>query len=408
MKRLNCLLIISLMALFILTSCSRKVHKAESKKTDLADGINSFGIEMYTELTDLNKENVFFSPLSVSQALAMTQAGARGKTAEEMQKVLRTGDSPEQTANAFASLNKSLIQEEGSVKLMLANALWPQKNYKFLPEYFNLIQDQYKAGIEYIKYGDNAEREKGRKQINNWVSKKTAGHIKDLVPENAIGPSTRLVLTNAIYFLGVWEQSFDPQLSVELPFMLLSGENAMVYFMSRTDDAMYYSDEDVKVLELPYDQDRLVMDIILPAKKGGLAELEEKFNPTNYNKWIGGMKAKPVVTLIPRWRSEASFELGKPLLAMGMRSPFSTDADFSGMTGSKDIFISRVIHKAFIEVTEKGTEAAAATAVTMKETVAEPNTDQVFFRADHPFIYVIRDKESGVIIFAGRLVNPSV
>lgn len=391
-----------------LVSCSSKVHKASGESMNLADGINTFGLGIYSELHGIKEGNLFFSPLSVSQALSMTQAGARGATMEEMAKVLNTGTDPDHTAEAYTKLNASLLKEEGTVKIMLANALWPQEKYKFLPEYFELVQKKYNAGLGYIDYGNPEKREAGRKEINEWVSEKTGGNIENLVPADALSASTRFVLTNAIYFMGVWKEAFNPQLSTELPFRLNKEENTIAYFMSRKDDAPYFANEDVRILELPYDGDRLVMDILLPQKVGMLENLEEKLTPDNLNSWLGAMEVKPVQTLIPRWRSETSIEMGKPLMGMGMRSPFSTSADFSGMTGRKGLFISRVIHKAFIEVTEKGTEAAAATAVTMKETVAEPNTKEVFFRADHPFIYLIRDRQSGVILFMGRLMVPTL
>lgn len=398
-------LYVILLTTLLLSSCSKKMHPKSSEKS-ISTSINSFGFELYGQLVKESDENIFFSPLSISEALAMTQAGARGRTAETIAKVLHIDSNPMTTAQKIHRLNENLFKGDDSLKLSIANALWAQEDYDFLDSYISLVKEKYDASLDYINFGEAAQRETGRKKINSWVSKETKGNINELIGPNILSANTRLVLTNAIYFLGAWQQSFDPQLTVELPFTLREGENIMAYFMSRTTEAAVFINDELRILELAYNGKNLVMDIILPVRKDGLKRIEPLLTAENLDLWVNSLSTRAVVTLIPRWRSEFAFELGKPLIQMGMENAFGSGADFSGMSGKKDLFISKVLHKAFVEVNEKGTEAAAASAVIMAESIGSEPIDQVFFRADHPFIYLIRDRNTGTVLFIGRIMNP--
>jgi hypothetical protein len=269
-----------------------------------------------------------------------------------------------------------------------------------------LTKENYGAGLREVDFVNAAEREQARKTINSWVEKETKEKIKDLIPQGVLDALTRLVLTNAIYFKGDWALEFDKKQTTDAPFKISADKEVTVPLMYQKGDFKYAQEDGLQIIELPYKGDELSMVVLLPAEVDGLAELEKSLTPKDLNRWSTLLRKREVYVYLPKFKmTTGPLELGGVLKAMGMKDAFSLPpADFSGMTGSRDLFISNVLHKAFVAVDEKGTEAAAATAVVVTLT-AELAASPVF-RADHPFVFVIKDNRSGSILFMGRLTNP--
>lgn len=392
-------------------------HKEDPLKADTAAvvaGNTEFALELYAKLKDdLNiKEadgNLFFSPYSISTALAMTWAGARGETEKQMADVLHFSLPQERVHQALGALEKQLnaADKNRGYQLSVANALWGQKGYGFLNEFLTLTKKNYDAGLRELDFVNPVEREKARKTINKWVEKKTNKKIKDLIQPGILNELTRLVLTNAIYFKGDWAIQFDKKDTRDAPFKLSADKEVTVPMMHLEDRFKYAETNDLQILELPYKGQDLSMIVLLPKKVDGLAELEKSLTVKNLDTWLSELRKQEVRVYLPKFKmTTGPLELRNILKSMGMKDAFSLPpADFSGMTGTKDLFISNVLHKAFVAVDEKGTEAAAATAVGMT-TTAIPKPP-VIFRADHPFVFLIKDNRSGSILFMGRVMNPA-
>jgi len=369
----------------------------------LAAANAAFAIELYSKLRG-EEGNLFFAPYSLSSALAMVFAGARGDTAREMAAVLQLAPGPG-THAAFARLQARLNRaaaREG-VELGVANALWMQQDYTFRDEFLGLVKGNYLAELNLADFREAAED--ARIVINAWVSKRTNKRISDLLSAGSLDASTRLILVNAVYFKGDWQYPFDRRFTREAPFFPTRGQSVNVPMMNRKRNFRYAEDEAAQVLALPYAGEALSMLVLLPRAKDGLAELEAGLEIEKLNAWIGKLRNEEIVVSLPTFRVTSRFSLAETLASMGMRKVFSRMADFSGITGRKDLFVSAVAHKAFVEVNEEGTEAAGATAVEMRMTAVRPSPPKVF-RADHPFMFVIRDNASGSILFMGRVVNP--
>ena len=370
----------------------------------LVKGNTAFALDLYSELKE-EEGNLFFSPYSISTALAMTYAGARENTEKQMAQVLHFTMPQCRLHPTFASMEAALktIQEKGDVELRVANALWPQEDYEFLQSFLKLTEKYYGSAVTPLDY--KTAHEAARRTINAWVEEKTNSKIKDLIPEGLLDVLTRLVLTNAIYFKGNWASQFDKRLTEDAPFHLLSGESAETPLMRQKQSCGYAEFEGLQVLELPYVGDELSMVVLLPKEVDGLAELEDRLTVENLEDWTNELRKQDVLIFLPKFTMTSQFQLQDTLASMGMPDAFSMSADFSGMDGTKDLFISAVIHKAFVAVDEEGTEAAAATGVVMKLKAA-PRPAPVF-RADHPFVFIIRDNVSGSILFLGRFADPT-
>jgi serpin B len=387
----------------------------ETRTTALAAGINAFAVDLYRRLAESNDEqeaersgngagpaNLFFSPAGISTALAMTCAGARGATACEMERTLRFPCDQTRLHGACQDLMSHLASGEADprVALLIANRLWGTREVRFLPEFLAITRERYGAELERLDFARGPEP--SRAIINNWVASRTKGRILDLVPAGRISPATVLVLTNAIYFHGQWAQSFAHDETQEQPFHLATGEVRTAPMMHQQGSFECDDREEVLVLELPYANDKLSFVAVLPRERDGLARLEARLSAELLQGWLDDLQKRPARVWLPRLKLASDFELSKILAAIGMPSAFAAArADFSGMTGKRDIFIDAVFHKAYIEVQEEGTEAAAATAVVIKKGPVPLN-----FRADHPFLFLIRDRQSGAIVFMGRVANP--
>jgi serpin B len=366
------------------------------------EGNNKFALELYQKLQS-QQGNLFLSPYSISTALAIAYAGAKDQTADQMAKTLNF-PVDKRFHKTFGQIIKRLNAQgqKGVFELVVANALWGQKDFKFLPDYLALVKTDYEGNLEQVDF--KTQTEDARKTINAWIENKTKDKIKELIKPGSLDPLTRLVLTNAIYFKGKWAKQFKPESTQDAPFTLSGGEKSTVPMMNQKERFGYTENELLQVLEMPYIDDDLSMVVLLPRKIDGIKELEKQLNADNLKGWMSALHKREVQVFFPRFKMTSEFGLAQILSAMGMPDAFSGKADFSGMTGNRDLFISAVIHKAYVDVNEEGTEAAAATGVVMRLTSVEPPPP--VFRADHPFIFLIRDNHTGSILFLGRLESP--
>ena len=374
----------------------------------LVEGNSAFAFDLYQALRQ-QEGNLFYSPHSISVALAMTYAGARSETAQQMADTLHFMLEQERLHPAFNWLDAELASRgEGAegkdgegFRLNIVNAIWGQKDYSFLTDFLDVLAENYGAGLRILDFIN--ETEESRLAINDWVSDQTEGRIEDLIPQGVITWLTRLVLTNAIYFNAAWAYPFDDKVTANGPFYLLDGGQVTVPMMRQTESFGYTEGEVYQAIELLYDGDELSMIIMLP-EDGQFEVFEEGLQADKVSGIIGGLQFTEVALTMPQFEFDSEFSLKDTLAEMGMPIAFSNGADFSGMTGSPELFVSDVIHKAFVAVDEAGTEAAAATAVPMELTaVPEPVVEVTI---DRPFIFLIRDIETGAILFVGRVLNP--
>jgi serpin B len=373
----------------------------------VVDGNNQFAVDMYNKLKN-NGGNVFFSPYSISSALAMTYEGANGLTAEEMRNVMHFPEDNVGLRSSFAELYTLLNKPDRKYKLSTANALWAEQTYSFLPEYLGLVKQYY--GGETTNLDFQKETEKSRKIINKWVEEETEDKIKDLIPKGVLDARTKLVLTNAIYFLGDWNKKFKKENTEEMDFFVSEDEIIDVDMMFMVYGFNYAEEDGIQILEIPYKGNELSMLVVLP-KLGEMESLEQELSAKKIAEWNNNFERKSVRLFLPKFKFEIKTMLAQTLQKMGMPTAFSPGADFSGMDGTKNLNIDQVIHQAFVAVDEKGTEAAAATAVVMKEMMAMPMDEEppkpIEFKADHPFMFMIQEKSTGSILFMGKVNDPT-
>jgi serpin B len=381
-------------------------------------GNNLFAAGLYQKLCG-GDENLFFSPYSISTALAMAYAGARDSTEAQMARALCFPTSPEvvrelpvsgetmtqaEFTETFGALIKHLNARGGDAfELRVANALWGQENYAFLESYQQIAESAYGGRLQELDF--RGATEQARQTINTWVERQTNDKIRNLIQRGVLGPLTRLVLTNAIYFKGNWASQFDPAETRDEPFTLPDDTKIQVPMMHQEEEFGYAETSTLQVLEMPYVGRTLSMVVLLPKRTDGLGTLEADLNAENLSRWLASVRRRKVVVAMPRFEMTHKTSLERVLNSMGMREAFGRNADFSGMTGGRDLFISAVVHQAYIDVNEEGTEAAAATGVVIRTTSVGPDRTPVF-RADHPFVFVIRDRQTGSILFLGRTMNP--
>jgi serpin B len=379
-----------------------------SEQALLVEGNSDFAFDLYQALRE-QEGNLFYSPHSISVALAMTYAGARGETAQQMADTLHFLLGQDKLHPAFNWLDIELAsrgegaqgKDDEGFRLNIVNAIWGQKDYEFLPAFLDILAENYGAGLRILDFVN--ETEKSRITINDWVSDQTEQRIEDLIPQGEITVHTCLVLTNAIYFNAAWEYPFNEDITADGPFYLLDGGQVSVPMMEQMEAFGYAEGEGYEAVELPYDGEELSMVILLP-EAGNFEAFEEGLQAQQVCDIINGLQPAGVTLTMPKFEFDSEFSLKDTLAGMGMPAAFYW-ADFSGMTGTRDLYISAVLHKAFVSLDEAGTEAAAATAVILEEEAPEPRVEVTI---DRPFIFLIRDIETGAILFVGRVLNPGV
>lgn len=379
---------------------------------ELVSGNTAFALDLYRLLSAEKAENLFYSPYSISVALAMTYAGARGETEQQMANALRFTLPQERLHPAFNALDQYFTSqgqqsqggEEGTpFRLHIANALWGQQGYEFLAAFLDTLALNYGAGLRLVDFSSDPEA--ARQTINQWVSEQTEQKIKDLIPLGAIDPLTRLVLTNAIYFNAAWRYPFQQDATTQEPFTLLNGDKVTVPMMKLSKSLLYAAGEGYQLVSLPYAGDRLEMVVILPAE-GQFEAIQTQLTPEWLAQALSARQSRTVNLSFPKFKFEADFSLVEALKTLGMPIAFQPDqADFSGMDGKRDLYIGEVLHKAYVSVDEVGTEAAAATAVIMELTAAMPE-EPVTLTVDRPFLFLIRDLQTGALLFVGQVLQP--
>ena len=371
---------------------------------DVTPGMNRFAAASYRQLAE-GTGNLILSPFSVSTALSMLLDGARGQTAGEMAATLHQLQRSPGYHAAVAALAEQLTKEANGNgnQLAIANGLWVQQGFPLESPFEKTIRTLYHAPLTAFDFRENPEQ--ARQEINAWTAGHTHDRIQELFAPGSIDAATRLVLTSAIYFYGKWSSPFDPDRTRVEPFQPGGGGTVNASFMHQKADFLYGETPSAEILEMKYQDTPLAFDILLPKAQDGLPALERSLDSSTLAGWFGALRMRKVVTAIPKFRAESAFSLRAMLSHMGMAAAFGRTADFSGIDGRRDLALSDVMHKAFVDVSEEGTEAAAATGATVIA-LAMRQEPLTVFRADHPFAFFIRDTRSGVILFEGRLVQP--
>ncbi|MHC5003376.1 MAG: serpin family protein [Planctomycetota bacterium] len=372
----------------------------------LVAGNERFAIDLFRQASAGREDNLFCAPASVSAALSMALAGARGTTAEQMEAVMHAPLGPDRLHGAWASLIRTLVAGSGDGwQLRIANRMWGRAGDAFRPEYLQLTREEYAAELAAADFVGDAEGARGA--INDWVGRQTAGRIPTLLAPGVLGPSTRLVIVNAVWFKGDWEEPFDVRFTRQEPFLRAGAPPVDVPLMALGGERFRYAeDDDVQVLELPYEGRAWSMIVVLPRAADGLAAVEAALSAERLAGWIDGLRTTDVNVWLPRFELRTQIELSEALKALGMSSAFElAAADFTGIAPSGELFLGAVVHEAWVKVDETGTEAAAATAVAGVDSAAPQQPRD--FRADHPFLALIRDGRTGTILFMGRVADPS-
>jgi len=380
----------------------------DSQMSALVTGNSNFAFTLYQLLKKNSTGNLFYSPYSISTALAMTYAGAAGDTEKQMSSALDFTLPQTQLHPAFNELALQLASRGQNAKgtngksfsLNIANALWGQQDYNIQSAFLDTLAQNYGAGMNLLDFINSPEP--SRVTINDWVSQQTNNRINDLLPQGSIDSLTRFVLTNAIYFDAAWQDPFAKESTRDNTFKLLNGKTISVPMMNREGGYSYVKGSGYQAIELPYSGNEIAMDIIMP-DAGQFNTFESSMTADKISGIIGNLKSNFLDLTMPKFQFDSSFSLNDTLSAMGMPVAFSDKADFSGITGNLDLHISDVVHKAFVAVDEEGTEAAAATGVVIGVAAAPADSMMV----DKPFIFLIRDIKTGAILFVGRVLNPT-
>ena len=369
---------------------------------EVAAGADRFACDLYGRLRE-KPGNLFFSPASIHTALAMTSTGARGATLDEMVAVLHLPESAD-TRLAAGDLGRFYSQANSPSELAVANALWGQAGLAWESDFRTSLAERFGAGFEETDFAGHAED--ARQRINAWVAERTRSRIQNLLPPGAVSDLTRLCLASAIAFKGTWAGQFDAAATSPQPFRLAGGSSVEIPLMHRRGRYDHALLDGFQLLALPYEGHDLEMVVLLPREPDGLAAIEDRFTAETLEEWRRAAAVADVDLWLPRFRLDDRFEPVRELEALGMRACFAPGAaDLTGMTTTERLSVSRVIHQAFVAVDEEGTEAAAATAV-IANAPAPPPPKPVEFRADRPFVFLIRDAHHGTILFLGRLSEP--
>ena len=386
----------------VATAIATPAVGTDAERNRVAEGEQAFATRLYAKLP--RDGNLSSSPTSIRIALAMASAGAKGDTARQMETSLALEGSPQSIHDGFAAELRALASTSSKQTVRVVNRLWARKGGSFNADFVSLLQRNYAAPLAELDFYSDAD--KSRLTINSFIEESTEHKIKDLLPRGALAKETKMVLTNAVYFKADWQQRFDPSATVDAPFFVSSAMTTQSKLMTTTHSFRYAKTADAQVLELPYASGQMSMMIVLPNDKDGITKLENAIKDTSIATWASALSSTEVNVKLPRFTLTSHFSLACKLGAMGMPLAFDPEkADFSGIDGTRELYLGDVIHQAFVTVDEKGTEAAAATAVVAPPT-AMPVASPVDFRADHPFVFFIRDTR-GAILFMGRVADPA-
>ncbi|MDX9852974.1 MAG: serpin family protein [Tenuifilaceae bacterium] len=375
---------------------------ASASAQTASESVSAFTFQMYQKVAEKEKGNIFFSPYSISSAMAMTYVGAANETQNQIASTLHFTKDTKALATSMGGLHQSLLSKNGKgLELSISNRVWVEQTYKVKCSYKRTLKKRFKTSFGKADFIGNFQSE--RVKINDAVATDTKSLIKDLIPQGGLSPITRLVLTNAIYFKGKWEKQFNPERTRKGDFYVDNSTTVSAQYMSSKEQYNYYEDETLMAVELPYSND-ITMLVILPAEGTTISDLGKTLNQQKYQAITSELYSDEVSLMLPKFKSEASLTLSNTLKEMGMPIAFTDAADFTGISNRNDLKITDVFHKAFIEVSEEGTEAAAATAVVVG-VKSMPMTRT--FKANRPFIYIIRDTKTGTPLFIGRLMNPN-
>jgi len=376
-------------------------------------GNNTFSMDLYNRLRG-TKGNLVVSPFNVTGTMAMAYAGASGVTQSQIQSVMHYLSQNVNLYEVFAFLNKKLTapyyQGPNETRLFIANSVWLQRDLKLSPTYVDIVNKYFQAGLKQVDFMRNPEA--ARTNINNWVRERTQGRIPNLVAQGDLDASSRMVLVSALFMKAVWKQAFDPSLTKTGVFFKDAIHSVSCQMMTGTAEFPYAELNNLQAIELPYrssfkDEPEFSMIILLPIGTYDVTPVESILSATNLDTILNNLQPKQVICTIPKFAFSSAFRLDPIFQQMGMSVPFSSYADFSGITGTKDLALGSILHKTYISVDEKGTEAIAATAVSINLTSAQPTETATIFKADHPFIFVIVDRSTRSIIFVGRVETPS-
>jgi serpin B len=378
-----------------------KFHTPSVKDYEaIVEANNEFALNLYKYYSQKFKnENIFFSPFSISCGFAMLYEGARGKTAEEIEKVFHFPKEEKARREGYLYFFKN-FRGKKEYQLSIANGLWAQKDYPFVKDYFEIAKNFYLGKVENIDFKGNPEG--ARITINRWVERETKGKIRDLLPPRSIDKLTRLVIANSIYFEGIWENPFDSMQTKEEVFKIGARKNVKVPMMCilLPKKFNYSETSDLQILEMPYRWGDISCLVLLP-KGNSLDKLEKSLNKENLKKWRKMLREESVSVYFPKFKMEKSYKLKNDLIKMGVVRVFDVSSDLAGITKAEKLFLTDAYHKSYIEMTEKGTVAGAGTAEPLV-----PGMGRLIFRADHPFVFIIQERKTGNIIFIGRLINP--
>jgi len=401
-----------LILIFATMSCQKtengitEIPNLPEKSAQLINADNAFGLDLFSRVANQaeKNKNTTVSPLSVSLALAMTYNGAQGETKTEMEKAMRlSGLTPEQINNSHKALVEALRSGDSQVVLEIANAIYYHQKFTVLPDFISVNQDFYHAEVNALNFGNTAE---ALKTINGWVAQKTHNKIPSIIED--IDPQLRMILLNAIYFNGIWKNKFGEKDTHNYPFYFGDGTQKDVATMKLETSLEYASNDLFSAVNLPYGNGQFQMTVLLPNEGKTTKNVISELNADNWQKWMKSFKpGNPIVVNMPRFKFSWNLKLNDVLSQMGMKQAFiSKFADFSGISGAKDLFIGYVIHKTYIDVNENGTEAAAVTAVgTFATSTGEPDPRK-YFTVNRPFLFAITEKTTGAILFIGEVTNP--
>ncbi len=385
-----------LLALLILLSINSLAQKNMPTQS-----INAFSFKLF-ELVNDEQKNCFFSPYSVFGALSLTSAGAKKETLLEMQKALEIEEgknAPEQ----FKNLTDE-FKSDREIELLTANSIWLHKTLKLKKSFSKLSHDYYDAKCKNVDFEDDAKREEARKEINSWVEKQTKEMIKDFIKPGVLTDATGMVLVNAVYFKAIWETAFTKEETAPEQFLAASGKKINCQMMNSSVNTLYYEDESLQAIEIPYKNKEASMVVILPKEntKSTIKDVDYKY----YTDITKSFQVKRVKLSIPKFKMEVMYELKDIMMKMGMKAAFSKDADFSGITGGKDLTISKILHQSVIDVNESGTEASSSTAVISMRSTMVTKDIPIVFKADRPFLFMVKENGTNTILFMGYMAEP--